>query len=701
MRKHKIISLLSWVLLLSLFCGSRALADGADMHFGSEGYTWNPGDSSPVGIYVTSTDGRKLTEVDLVVSYDPDVLRFDSGEDEGVTVLSEGKFRISRSGDLGTEFRQLVRFTPLLSEVTAVTVENASAAKGAGSMADLGSITAEIVILMRTGCALEELKVDGKTVTGFRPEIQRYRVQVPEEEERAAVEAAGGAGAVVEISDTALSAGENLVYVTVANSIGDKARYTLEIVRDRAGAEPEAADRAGAEPEAADRAGTGAEAADRAGTGAEVTDRAGAEPEAADRAGAEPEAADRAGAEPDKANEAGGGTAANDGWEAADKGGGARKAEQEEIGGMSGGTDSETANSRKEENAADKGAGNAAKTEVQEPQEFLLFLWDGLPYAVRIFAAVLALMILTESALLIGHFAGRKRVRKRLEGKPVRKTKKRTASPEKKKENPIVIKADHVCMDFVRETDEASSFKELVIRTMKGCRSRERYRALDNISFEIRKGDVVGVMGTNGAGKSTLLKIISGALSPTAGRMLVDKEKVQILTMGTGFDLELTGKENIYLNGAIIGYEKEFIDEHYEQIVEFAELGEFINEKVKNYSSGMVSRLGFAIATVGSAAEILILDEVLSVGDKIFRQKSMDRIKEMIHGGSTVLMVSHSTETIRENCGKAIWIEKGHLITMGEAGDICAMYDRYDGKPENIARRDSQIYKGAFGSETK
>ncbi len=661
MRKHKIISLLSWVLLLSLFCGSRALADGADMHFGSEGYTWNPGDSSPVGIYVTSTDGRKLTEVDLVVSYDPDVLRFDSGEDEGVTVLSEGKFRISRSGDLGTEFRQLVRFTPLLSEVTAVTVENASAAKGAGSMADLGSITAEIVILMRTGCALEELKVDGKTVTGFRPEIQRYRVQVPEEEERAAVEAAGGAGAVVEISDTALSAGENLVYVTVANSIGDKARYTLEIVRDRAGAEPEAADRAGAEPEAADRAG----------------------------------------AEPDKANEAGGGTAANDGWEAADKGGGARKAEQEEIGGMSGGTDSETANSRKEENAADKGAGNAAKTEVQEPQEFLLFLWDGLPYAVRIFAAVLALMILTESALLIGHFAGRKRVRKRLEGKPVRKTKKRTASPEKKKENPIVIKADHVCMDFVRETDEASSFKELVIRTMKGCRSRERYRALDNISFEIRKGDVVGVMGTNGAGKSTLLKIISGALSPTAGRMLVDKEKVQILTMGTGFDLELTGKENIYLNGAIIGYEKEFIDEHYEQIVEFAELGEFINEKVKNYSSGMVSRLGFAIATVGSAAEILILDEVLSVGDKIFRQKSMDRIKEMIHGGSTVLMVSHSTETIRENCGKAIWIEKGHLITMGEAGDICAMYDRYDGKPENIARRDSQIYKGAFGSETK
>lgn len=657
MRKHKMISLLSWVLVLSLFCGSRALADGADMHFGSEGYTWNPGDSSPVGIYVTSTDGRKLTEVDLVVSYDPDVLRFDSGEDEGVTVLSEGKFRISRSGDLGTEFRQLVRFTPLLSEVTAVTVENASAAKGAGSMADLGSITAEIVILMRTGCALEELKVDGKTVTGFRPEIQRYRVQVPEEEERAAVEAAGGAGAVVEISDTALSAGENLVYVTVANSIGDKARYTLEIVRG--------------------------------------------EPEAADRAGAGAEAADRAGAEPDKANEAGGGTAANDGWEAADKGGGARKAEQEEIGGMSGGTDSETANSRKEENAADKGAGNAAKTEVQEPQEFLLFLWDGLPYAVRIFAAVLALMILTESVLLIGHFAGRKRVRKRLEGKPVRKTKKRTASPGKKKENPIVIKADHVCMDFVRETDEASSFKELVIRTMKGCRSRERYRALDNISFEIRKGDVVGVMGTNGAGKSTLLKIISGALSPTAGRMLVDKEKVQILTMGTGFDLELTGKENIYLNGAIIGYEKEFIDEHYEQIVEFAELGEFINEKVKNYSSGMVSRLGFAIATVGSAAEILILDEVLSVGDKIFRQKSMDRIKEMIHGGSTVLMVSHSTETIRENCGKAIWIEKGHLITMGEAGDICAMYDRYDGKPENIARRDSQIYKGAFGSETK
>ena len=180
--------------------------------------------------------------------------------------------------------------------------------------------------------------------------------------------------------------------------------------------------------------------------------------------------------------------------------------------------------------------------------------------------------------------------------------------------------------------------------------------ALDSVSLTVSPGCIYGLVGTNGSGKSTLLKIVSGALKPTSGNVEVDRKKVQLLTLGTGFDMELTAKENVYLNGSIIGYSREFLDEHYDDIVEFAELQDFMEEKVKNFSSGMVSRLGFAIATAGDAAEILILDEVLSVGDEFFRQKSLRRIKEMIHGGSTVLMVSHGMDTILDNCTKCVWI---------------------------------------------
>ena len=185
---------------------------------------------------------------------------------------------------------------------------------------------------------------------------------------------------------------------------------------------------------------------------------------------------------------------------------------------------------------------------------------------------------------------------------------------------------------------------------------------------------VVGVIGTNGSGKSTLLKIVSGALNPTSGRVVVDQRKVQLLTLGTGFDFELSAKENVYLNGAIIGYSKAFIDEHYQEIVDFAELEGFMEEKVKNFSSGMVSRLGFSIATVAGAAEILILDEVLSVGDEFFRKKSLARIKELIHGGSTVLMVSHGMQTILDNCTKVVWIEQGNMRMIGEPKTVCKAY---------------------------
>lgn len=243
-------------------------------------------------------------------------------------------------------------------------------------------------------------------------------------------------------------------------------------------------------------------------------------------------------------------------------------------------------------------------------------------------------------------------------------------------EKELEVSVQNVTMEFKREKDESTSIKELMIRTLKGQRSYEMFRALDNVSFNIYKGEVVGIVGTNGSGKSTILKIISGALAPTSGKVEVDRNKIQLLTLGTGFDFELTGRENVYLNGAIIGYTKEYIDEKYDEIVKFAELEGFMEEKVRNYSSGMVSRLGFAIATIRNIPEILILDEVLSVGDMFFRQKSEARIKEMMHGGSTVLIVSHSTSVIRNNCTKAVWIEKGILRAIGDPKDVCTAYEK-------------------------
>lgn len=239
-----------------------------------------------------------------------------------------------------------------------------------------------------------------------------------------------------------------------------------------------------------------------------------------------------------------------------------------------------------------------------------------------------------------------------------------------------VISVQHVTMVFRIATSNVSGFKDYLIQKLKKQISHRELRALDDVSFDVYKGEVVGLIGTNGSGKSTLLRIVAGALRPTSGQVVVDRRKVQLLTLGTGFDMELTAKENVYLNGSIIGYSRAFLDQHYQEIVEFAELEDFMEEKVKNFSSGMVSRLGFAIATAGGAAEILILDEVLSVGDEFFRKKSLARIKEMIHGGSTVLLVSHNMATIRQNCTKVVWIEKGELKMIGKPKLVCAEYSK-------------------------
>lgn len=237
-----------------------------------------------------------------------------------------------------------------------------------------------------------------------------------------------------------------------------------------------------------------------------------------------------------------------------------------------------------------------------------------------------------------------------------------------------VISVRNVTMRFKIANSAASGIKEYIIQKLTRKLYYRELIALDNVNFDVYKGEVVGIIGTNGSGKSTILRIVSGVINPTEGEVVVDRSKVQLLTLGTGFDMELTARENVYLNGSIIGYSKEFLDNHFDEIIEFAELENFVDEKVKNFSSGMVSRLGFAIATAGDAAEILILDEVLSVGDEFFRKKSLARVKEMIHGGSTVLMVSHGMATILDNCSKVVWIEKGKLQMVGDANVVCRKY---------------------------
>lgn len=261
---------------------------------------------------------------------------------------------------------------------------------------------------------------------------------------------------------------------------------------------------------------------------------------------------------------------------------------------------------------------------------------------------------------------------------------KEEAETKQEKEEPVISVKD-VTMQFKISTgSSASGIKEYLIQKMKRQVKYRELQALSHVSFDVFQGEVVGIIGTNGSGKSTLLRIVSGALRPTEGQIVVDRKKVQLLTLGTGFDMELSARENVYLNGSIIGYSKKFLDTHYDEIVDFAELQGFMEEKVKNYSSGMVSRLGFAIATAGDAAEILILDEVLSVGDEFFRKKSLKRIKEMIHGGSTVIMVSHGMSTILENCTKVVWIEKGVLQMVGDARAVCGAYQRM-GAERNVS----------------
>ncbi|MCR5691368.1 MAG: ABC transporter ATP-binding protein [Eubacterium sp.] len=238
----------------------------------------------------------------------------------------------------------------------------------------------------------------------------------------------------------------------------------------------------------------------------------------------------------------------------------------------------------------------------------------------------------------------------------------------------LAMKVDHVSMRFNLSSEKVDNIKEYVIKMIKKELMFQEFWALRDINFEVKKGDRLGIMGLNGAGKSTLLKIVSGVLKATEGSVTTYGKIAPLLELGAGFDRQYTGAENIYLYGAMLGYSKEFLQEKYKEIVEFSELGDFINVPVKNYSSGMRARLGFSVATVVEP-DILILDEVLSVGDARFRRKCERRVQEMFDSGVTVLFVSHSTSQVLRMCNKGILLERGRLIAQGTAEDVVSFYE--------------------------
>lgn len=237
------------------------------------------------------------------------------------------------------------------------------------------------------------------------------------------------------------------------------------------------------------------------------------------------------------------------------------------------------------------------------------------------------------------------------------------------------VKVSHVGMEFRMGTERTEDLKSLVINLIKGKKAKKKnFWALKDVSFEIKQGERIGILGLNGAGKSTLLKIVAGVLKPTEGEVKVRGVIAPMLELGAGFDKRYTGAENIYLNGAMLGYSKEFIRSKFDEIVEFSELGEFINVPLMNYSSGMKARLGFAMATIVEP-DILILDEVLAVGDARFRRKSEAKIHEMMSKNVTVLFVSHNIEQIKRICDTAILLEKGQLLMKGPVKEVAAVYE--------------------------
>ena len=242
-----------------------------------------------------------------------------------------------------------------------------------------------------------------------------------------------------------------------------------------------------------------------------------------------------------------------------------------------------------------------------------------------------------------------------------------------------ILEVNNVSMKFNLSKEKVDTFKDYIIKSLKREIHFNEFWALKNVSFKLEKGDRLGILGLNGAGKSTLLKVIAGVYDPTEGNVKRRGKIAPLLELGAGFDMQYTGAENIYLYGSVLGYSRSFIQEKFDEIVEFSELKDFIDVPLKNYSSGMRSRLGFAIATM-VAPEILILDEVLAVGDAKFRKKSEKKIMSMFEQGATVLFVSHSVSQVERLCNKAIILENGSIIASGDVKDVTAIYRQITGE---------------------
>lgn len=241
----------------------------------------------------------------------------------------------------------------------------------------------------------------------------------------------------------------------------------------------------------------------------------------------------------------------------------------------------------------------------------------------------------------------------------------------------IMIDIENVSMRFNLGIEKGFSFKQFFVDLFnpkkRKKKKKEEFYALSDVDIKVRSGEVIGLIGSNGAGKSTLLKIVAGVMKPTKGSVKVMGNVCPMIELGAGFDMELTARENIYLNGAILGYSKEFIESKFDEIVEFSELQEFLEVPVRNFSSGMIARLAFSIATIVDP-EVLIVDEILSVGDLAFQQKSEEKMRSMIGGGTTVLYVSHSVDSIKSLCDRVVWLEHGKVVEIGDTKKVCNHY---------------------------
>ena len=238
---------------------------------------------------------------------------------------------------------------------------------------------------------------------------------------------------------------------------------------------------------------------------------------------------------------------------------------------------------------------------------------------------------------------------------------------------PMAVEVNDVSMYFNMSKEKIEHLKEYFIKLVTRKLLYEEFIALNNITFQIEQGDVFGIVGLNGSGKSTLLKIISGIIKPTKGNVSTKGIIAPLIELGAGFDMELTARENIFLNGSVLGFSKRYLESQLEDIIEFSELREFIDVPMKNYSTGMVARIGFAVATM-TKPDILILDEILAVGDFHFQEKCEARITDMMDGGTTVIIVSHSLEQIERLCGRVLWLDKGCIRMIGETQEVCRAY---------------------------